>query len=85
MVRGAKYSVVSPQEIASINTPTLMVFGSVEVENMTEPHRDRLERLPRSVTVLVVEGADHDSSKAAILNPLFIQAVRELIAANPTI
>lgn len=82
VVRGARYSVVSPEQIASINTPTLMVFGSIEVENMKEPHRERLEDLPSSVTVLIVEGADHDSLKAAILNPKFTQAVRELIASN---
>ena len=84
VVRGARYSVVSPEQIASISTPTLMVFGSVEIENMTELHRDRLERLPRSVTVVILEGADHDSSKAAILTPMFTQAVRELIAAAST-
>lgn len=85
VVRGVRYAVVSPEQIASINTPTLMVFGSIEVESMSEAHRDRLKGLPSSVKLLIIEGADHDSSKAAILNPLFSRAVRELIAANPTI
>ncbi len=85
VVRGARCSVVSPDQISSISTPTLMVFGSIEIENMPEPHRDRLERLPSSVTVTIIEGADHDSSKAAILNPVFTQAVRNLIAAKSTI
>ena len=85
VIRGARYSVVNPEQIASITTPTLMVFGSVEIDNMTEMHRDRLEKLPSSIGVLIVEGADHDSANAAILNPVFTQAVRELISANSTI
>ncbi len=85
VVRGARYSVVSPEQIASIDTPTLMVFGSIEIESMSAARRDRLERLPSSVAVMIIEGADHDSSKAAILNPMFTQAVRELIEANSTI
>lgn len=85
LIRGAKYSAVSPERIASINTPTLIVFGSIEVENMTEPQRERLASLPNSATILVIEGADHDSSEAAILNPAFSQAVRELISSNSTL
>lgn len=85
VIRGAKYSAVSPEQIASINTPTLIVFGSIEVENMTEPQRERLASLPSSVAILIIEGADHDSSEAAILNPAFSQAVRELISSNSTL
>ena len=83
VIRGARNSVVGPGQIASINTPTLMVFGSIEVENMSERQRARLENVPDSITVLIIEGADHDSSKAAILHPEFTRAVRNLIASNP--
>jgi len=82
VIRGAKYSVVSPEQIASINTPTLIVFGSIEVEHMTDLHRERLESVPNSARVLIIDGADHDSANAAILNPAFTQAVRELIASS---
>ena len=85
LVRGARYSVVSPEQIASITTPTLMVFGSVETDNMTALHRDRLDSLPDSIALLIIQGADHDSSDAAILNPAFTKAVREHIAANSAI
>lgn len=84
VIRGAKYSAVSPEQIASISTPTLIVFGSIEVEHMTEFRKKRLRNLPSSVTVLIIDGADHDSPKAAILNPAFTQAVRELIASSST-
>ena len=82
LIRGTKYTVVSPEQIASIITPTLIVFGSLEVEHMTEAHRTRLENLSSSTAVLTIDGADHDSSKAAILNPEFTEAVRKLIASN---
>ena len=84
VIRGAKYSTVKPEQIASISTPTMIVFGSVEIEHMTELQKQHLGGVPSSVRVLIVDGADHDSPKAAILSPKFTHAVRELIASNPT-
>ncbi len=84
LVRGARFSEVSAEQIAAVDTPVLIVFGSVELDDMTDSQRQRLRRLPRSIQVLTVEGADHDSQNAAILSPEFSQAVRALIAANPT-
>ena len=81
-IRGTKYSEVSLEQIAAISAPTLIVFGSIELEHMTELQRSRLEDMPSSITVQIIDGADHDSPKAAILSPEFTQAVRELIASN---
>ena len=85
VIRGTRYSVVSPDEVASISTPTLIVFGSIELEHMPESFRAGLERLPSSVDVLIIDGADHDSSHAAILNPAFTHAVRGHIASHPSL
>ncbi len=82
VIRGAKYSSVTPTQIAAVTTPTLIVFGSVEVDHMTEIQKQRLASVPDSIEVLIVEGADHDSPDAAILSAEFSQAVRQLIASN---
>lgn len=84
VIRGAKYSAISPEKFASISTPTLIVFGSVEIEHMPELQKQQLESLPSTVKVLIIVGADHDSPKAAILSPEFAQAVRDWIASNST-
>ena len=83
VVRGAKYAQVSSEQIASVGTPTLIVFGSAEVDQMAHRRKQQLGNVPRSIKVLIVDGADHDSSNAAILSPKFTQAVQELIASNP--
>ncbi len=83
LVRGARYSVVSEEQIALVQTPTLVVFGSAEIATMSELQRQRLESAPESMTVLIVDGADHQSDRAAVLSREFVEAVRELIGANP--
>lgn len=83
VIRGAKYSSVTPEQISSISTPTVVVFGSIEVEHMSESQKQRLEDAPDAIRVLIVDGADHDSSKAAILSSEFSQAARQLIESNP--
>lgn len=82
VIRGARYSVLTDDQIASINKPTLMVFGSIELETMAKPILERIEKLPKSITVLIIDGADHDSPKAAILSNQFAQAVRGLISLS---
>ena len=83
LIRGARYLPVSPEQINAVSTPTLMVFGSIELEHMTSAQNQRLGELPASVEILIIDGADHDSPKAAILSPEFAEAVRTLIASNP--
>lgn len=84
VIRGAKYSAVRPEQIALIVTPTLIAFGGIEAEHMTEAQKRSLESVPSSVEVLIIDRADHDSQNAAILSPEFTHAVRQLIASNPT-
>ncbi len=84
VVRGSRYSAVRAQQIDSVRTPMLVVFGSVEVEQMTDLQRRQLESLPESVSMMVIDGADHDSSSAAILTLEFTRVVRRLIESNST-
>ena len=84
VIRGARYSAVSEEQIASVRRPTLIVFGSIEVEHMMDVQKQQLEVLPESVQVVIIDGADHDSLNAAILTPEFARAVRTLIAEHPT-
>lgn len=83
VVRGARLATVSDDEVSQISTPTLIVFGSREIEHLAPEHKRRLERLPSSVKLLIIQGADHDSSAAAVLSNEFSEAVRELIGSNP--
>ncbi len=83
LIRGARYLPVSPEQISAVSTPTLMVFGSIELEHMTSVQNQRLRELPAAVELKIIDGADHDSPKAAILSPEFVEAVRTLIASNP--
>lgn len=82
LVRGTRFSSVSPEQIGTIRTPTLIVFGSIELEHMSVARKQQLRELPTSIEMLVIDGADHDSEQAAVLKPEFVQAVRMLIASN---
>ena len=84
VIRGARYATVTDEDIANIRTPTLIVFGSAELELMAEEQRIQLGGLPDSVRLLVVGGADHDSQDAAILSIEFTETAGDLIASNPT-
>jgi len=83
VIRGAQFATLSDAQIAAIDTPTIVAFGSVELEHMSEAQKTRLANLPGSFETLVVAGADHDSANAAILSQEFSRAVRELIASHP--
>ncbi len=83
LVRGARYSVVNPEQIASIRTPTLVAFGGNEIEVMSEQQKQQLANLPSSVSVLIIDRADHDSESAAVLSPRFTEAAIALIASHP--
>ena len=83
VLRGARHATVSPSQVASITTPAMIVFGSLEVDHMAEFQTDRLRDLPASIESRIIEGADHDSADAAVLTDEFAAAVRELITSNP--
>ena len=82
-IRGARFAEVSDRQIAAITTPTLVCFGSLELDVMTSAQRRRLASLPASMRFLTIDGADHDSEKAAVLQPEFTAAVRRLINDHP--
>ena len=83
VIRGVRDAVITDSEISEIQTPTLIVFGSVELSHMAESQKRRLNHLPEKIQTLIIEGADHDSTKAAVLSDEFSQAVVQLIAENP--
>lgn len=82
-IRGMQYATVSHEQIANIVTPTLIVFGSIEIDHMREAQKLQLDELPTSIEVLIIEGADHDSAKAAVLSDEFSRAVRRFITSHP--
>lgn len=82
VIRGAQFAEVCAEQIAAINTPTLLSFGSLELEHMPPELRSELETLPESIQLLVIEGADHDSDHAAVLTRSFKDRVRKLLAEN---
>ena len=83
VIRGARFSAVTAEQIADISTPGVVVYGSIEIDRMSASQRQRLHAVPGSMTLLILEGKDHDSQNAAILSTEFSNAVRNLIAANP--
>ena len=83
VIRGARFASVSADQIEAISVPVLVVYGSVELHEMHESDRERLDALPPSFQTLIIEGADHDSPNAAVLSDEFAVSVRELIDAHP--
>lgn len=82
VIRGARYAEVSEEQISTITTPSLICYGSLELEDMSPMQRARLRSLPQSIQLLTIEGADHDSEHAAVLRQEFTLAARELIESN---
>lgn len=78
-IRGTRFAEVPDHQIASVAIPTIVCFGSLEVEAMMPEQRRQLDTLPSSMRLLTIDGADHDSEKAAILTSEFTAAVRDLI------
>lgn len=79
VARGWRYDAVSDEEIATITVPVQAVFGSEEVNGFFNSQKYRL-RIPKSsLPTVVIEGADHDSAKAAILHPKFLEVLDNII------
>nr|WP_256489797.1 alpha/beta hydrolase [Pleionea sp. CnH1-48] len=79
VARGWKYDAVTDQQVAAITVPVQAVFGSEERNDFFESQKARLELPKSSLPIIIVEGADHDSEKAAVLRPEFLQAVKNII------
>lgn len=78
-IRGFRYMPVSDDDIAGISIPTVFVFGSLELEEFSSEDVRRWNNMPNSVRRVVIEGADHDEHRPAILEPAFLEAAIALI------
>ena len=79
VIRGFRHMDVADEEVAAITTPTVVVFGSLELQRSSEEDLRRFHSLPSSVRTIVIEGADHDRDRPAILEPEFLNAAIDLI------
>lgn len=71
-IRGAKFVEVSDEEIAAVSVPTLVVFGSEELDHVQVSERHFVTTPTVNLSSLIVEGANHDN---LVLQPEFLQAV----------
>ncbi len=79
VARGWRYDAVTDKQIAQIKVPMQAIFGSEEIDQHFQRQVKRLE-LPESFfKTMIIEGADHDSKKAAVLHPNSILAVEKLV------
>ena len=82
VARGWKLDSVSDEEISNIIVPIQAIFGSEEINSFFESQKHRL-MMPRSdLPIVIIDGADHDSSKAAVLHPQFLETVQMVVASN---
>jgi hypothetical protein len=56
-----------------------VVFGSEERNEFFESQKYRLILPSSALPIVIIEGADHDSEKAAVLRPEFAESVEKLI------
>ena len=84
IARGWALDAVSEKQIGEIDVPLMAVFGSEEL-NIETKLQIRLLELPKSSRpVMIIQGADHDSEKAAVLHPAFLTAVKSFIVGETT-
>ncbi|TDR20683.1 alpha/beta fold hydrolase [Marinicella litoralis] len=79
VARGWKYDAVTDEQVAKVNLPMQAIFGSQEQNDMFKSQKYRFSLPSPSVTLVVIEGADHDSNNAAVLSKKFTKSVEELI------
>ena len=82
VARGWRFDAVSDLQIAEITIPVQAVFGSEEINEFFDSQKDRLRMPKSSLPIVIIEGADHDTSKAAVLHPKFLETVENFISAN---
>ncbi len=63
---GWKLEAVSDEQIARISVPLQVIFGSEELSGVYSSQKYRFTLPIGSSAPIIIEGADHDSSKAAI-------------------
>ncbi len=81
VARGWALDAVTDEQIAAVNVPVQAIYGSEEISPFLEQPKSRLLLSPSAMPVVVVEGADHDSDKAAVLHPRFLSTVKDMVNA----
>ncbi len=79
IAKGWEYDSVTEDQISAITVPIQAVYGSLEDSALTSLHKKLLEMPENSRPIVIIDGADHDSEKAAVLHPRFIEAAKRLI------
>lgn len=79
VARGWKYDAVTDKQISEIKVPMQAIFGSEERNEFFESQKYRLTLPKSALPILIIEGADHDSKKAAILRTEFVKSVEKII------
>lgn len=81
VARGWAYDAVTKEQITKITVPMRAVFGSEEINSFYYKQKELIETVKSALPILVIDGTDHDSDKAAILHPDFLTAAIELISS----
>jgi pimeloyl-ACP methyl ester carboxylesterase len=79
LIRGGRYVEISDEEIADVAVPTLVVFGSDELEHVPMNARRYVTTPTADLSSLIIEGANHDNS---VLQPEFMAAILAHIERN---
>jgi pimeloyl-ACP methyl ester carboxylesterase len=78
-IRGARFVEVSDREITAVSVPTLVAFGSDELEDVPVEARRYVTTPTEDMTALIILGANHDN---AVVQPEFLAAFIDHIEAH---
>lgn len=81
VARGWAFDAVTEAQISRVVTPIQAVFGSEEEGDFVELQKKLLKLPSNALPTLIIEGADHDSEKAAVLQPAFLEAAKKLMSS----
>jgi len=79
VARGWKFDAITDKQVSEIAVPMQAIFGSKERNEFFESQKHRLTLPLSSLSIVIIEGADHDSEEAAILRPEFTESVEKII------
>lgn len=82
VARGWKNDTVSDRQIAKVTVPFQAIFGSEEINPFLTRQKSRLLLSPGAMPVVVIQGADHDSTKAAVLHPQLLSTVKNMVSGG---
>ena len=82
VARGWRYDAVTDLQISKITVPVKAVFGSEEINEFFDSQKVRLRMPKLALPIVIIEGADHGTSKAAVLHPKFLETVENFIGIN---